>query len=159
MRRPDQQHDTRNSTHPTAWIPVAAALAVMITGCLSTFFVLQLDTFRPHLGDIVVFSPGSQDADMWEMKVPATLVSTSGKPEGACTMDPNVIATDGGSMIVEGVRETPALSYQVHWAGIHTDGTAADCGANANLLVSRTDLQRLANAAGGFGVGEKGVTR
>jgi hypothetical protein len=158
MRRPDHQHETRETTHATAWIPVAAALAVMITGCLSTFFVLQLDTFRPHLGDIVVFRPGSQDIDMWEMKVPATMVSATGKPSGTCTLDPNVIATDGGSMIVEDVREAPALSYQVHWAGIHTDG-ASDCGAGANLVVSRTDLQRLANAAGGFGVGEKGITR
>lgn len=158
MRRPDHQHETRETTHATAWIPVAAALAVMITGCLSTFFVLQLDTFRPHLGDIVAFRPGSQDADMWEMKVPATMVSATGKTNGTCTLDPNVIATDGGSMIVEDVREAPTLSYQVHWAGIHTDN-ASDCGAHANLVVSRTDLQRLANAAGGFGVGEKGINR
>jgi hypothetical protein len=158
MRRPDQQHETRDTAHATAWIPVAVALAVMVTGCLSTFFVLQLDTFRPHLGDIVVFRPGSQDADMWEMKVPAKIVSATGKANGTCTMDPNVIATDGGSMVVEGVQEQPTLSYQVHWAGIHTDG-AADCGARANLMVSRTDLQRLANAAGGFGVGEKGINR
>jgi hypothetical protein len=158
MRRPDQQHETRDTAHAAAWIPVAVALAVMVAGCLSTFFVLQLDTFRPHLGDIVVFRPGSQDADMWEMKVPATIVSATGKTEGACTMDPNAIAKDGGSMIVEGVQEEPALNYRVHWAGIHTDG-ARDCGAGANLLVSRTDLQRLANAAGGFGVGDKGIAR
>jgi len=34
-----------------------------------------------------------------------------------------------------------------------------NCGAAANILVSRTDLQRLANAAGGFGVGDKGIVR
>ena len=157
MRRPDHQNETRNTTHATAWIPVAVALAVMVTGCLSTFFVLQLDTFRPHLGDIVVFRPGSQDTDMWEMKVPATIVSRSGQADGSCTLDPNVIATTGGSLIVEGVQETPTLAYQIHWSGRHTDGGKADCGTQANVLVSRTDLQRLANAAGGFGVGEKGI--
>src|ERR1700744_2169866 len=117
MRRPE--HETRETTHATAWIPVAAALAVMITGCLSTFFVLQLDTFRPHLGDIVVFRPGSQDTDMWEMKVPATMVSATGKPSGTCTLDPNVSHTDGGSMIGEDVRQFSEWRVQGHWARLH----------------------------------------
>ncbi|HVY17066.1 MAG TPA: hypothetical protein VHB27_17720 [Rhodopila sp.] len=157
MRRPDQRQEGRNTTSLTAWLPVLAAMAVMVTGCLSTFLVLQLDEFRPQVGDIVAFRPGSEDADMWQMKVPATVVA-AGAPSGTCSLDPNVIATNGGSLIVEARQETPALSYQVHWSGMRTD-TAHDCGTHAELVVSRTDLQRLANAAGGFGVGDKGVVR
>src|ERR1700743_2755962 len=130
MKQPDQRGRTRNDTPPAtglpAWLPVLAAMAVMVTGCLSTFLVLQLDEFRPNVGDIIVFRPGSQDADMWQMTVPATVVNPVGvnpigvNPVGTmnqtCSLDPNVIATDGGRLMVEQRQETPVLGYQVHWA-------------------------------------------
>ncbi len=159
MRRPDQ-HEQKSSNPPlTAWLPVLAAIGIMATGCLSTFLVLQLDQFRPKVGDMVVFKPGSQDSDMWEMKIPATLVSQDGASQGACTLDPNVMATTGGSLVVEARQETPTLSYQIRWAGQRTASTGTNCGTEAELAVSRTDLQRLANAAGGFGVANKGVVQ
>jgi hypothetical protein len=161
MRPSDQREPSRNSpsngTSLAAWLPVLAAMAIMVTGCLSTFLVLQLDEFRPKVGDIVAFRPGSQDADMWQMDIPATRVSAMGSPVAACSLDPNVMADKGGSLIVEGRQDEPSLQYRVHWAGGETARTKGDCGASAELLVSRTDLQRLANAAGGFGVGDKGV--
>ena len=59
MLQPDQHEPSRNGTQQgtglAAWLPVLAAVAIMLTGCLSTFLVLQLDEFRPKLGDIVVF--------------------------------------------------------------------------------------------------------
>lgn len=158
MRRPDPRQDSRNTTSITAWLPVLAAMAVMVTGCLSTFLVLQLDEFRPKVGDIIAFRPGSQDTDMWQMTVPATVVDGMTPTIRTCSMDPNVIAMDGGSLVVEARQNTPSLGYQLHWSGAHTDRTA-DCGPQADLLVSRTDLQRLANAAGGFGVVNKGTVR
>lgn len=163
MRRPDQQDPIRNtSDHGTpwaAWLPVLVAMAIMATGCLSTFLVLQLDEFRPKVGDIVAFKPGSQDGDMWQMSIPATLVSDMGTPVAACSLDPNVIAEKGGSLVVEGLQDRPSLQYRLHWAGADTARSGGNCGPSANLLVSRTDLQRLANAAGGFGVGDKGFVR
>jgi hypothetical protein len=167
MRRTDQ-HDpsrqsrpngTADSTPLAAWLPVLAAMAIMVTGCLSTFLVLQLDEFRPKIGDIVTFKPGSEDTDMWQMTIPATLVSTMGSPVAACSLDPNIMADKGGSLIVEGRQEEPTLQYLIHWAGSETARTTGNCGASANLLVSRTDLQRLANSAGGFGVGDKGIVQ
>jgi len=162
MQRPDQHEPSRNSTQGpslAAWLPVLAAMAIMVTGCLSTFLVLQLDEFRPKVGDIVAFKPGSQDTDMWQMTIPATEVSSSGSPVSECSLDPNVMASSGGSLIVEGRQDVPSLQYRVHWAGSATAQTSGNCGGSANLLVSRTDLQRLANAAGGFGVGEKGIVQ
>lgn len=162
--RPSDPHDparktTTGGTSLAAWLPVIAAMAIMITGCLSTFLVLQLDEFRPKIGDIVAFAPGSQDTDMWQMNIPATMLSASGASLEACALDPNVMAETGGSLIVEGRQEEPSLQYRIHWAGSRTAKTDGNCGASASLLVSRTDLQRLANAAGGFGVGDKGVVR
>jgi hypothetical protein len=161
MRQPDQhepsRQDTSHGTGLAAWLPVIAAMAIMITGCLSTFLVLQLDEFRPKVGDIVAFKSGSQDADMWQMTIPATLVSAAGSSLEACTLDPNAMAEHGGSLVVEGLQDQPPLQYRVHWAGSPTAKADGGCGASADLLVSRTDLQRLANAAGGFGVGDKGI--
>jgi len=163
MRQSDQHKPSRNGAEPgstlAAWLPVFAALGIMITGCLSTFLVLQLDQFRPKLGDIVAFKAGSQDTDLWQMTIPATLLSAKGEPVADCTLDPNVMAENGGSMVVDGRVEVPSVQYRVHWAGSATAKSGGNCGASANLLVSRTDLQRLANAAGGFGVGEKGFVR
>ena len=56
-------------------MPVMAAMGIMVAGCLGTFMVLQLDAFRPQVGDMVVFKPGSADTDMWQMTIPATLRS------------------------------------------------------------------------------------
>ena len=157
MRRPDERGQSGSGASLSAWLPVLAATAIMITGCLSTFLVLQLDEFRPKVGDLVAFKPGSQDTDMWQMSIPATLASSSSSQGTVCTLDPNVMATDGGSLIVEGREDVPTLQYRLHWAGGPTDKSGANCGNDADLLVSRTDLQRLANAAGGFGVGDKGI--
>jgi hypothetical protein len=163
MRQSDQHKPSRNTTPQgtsfTAWLPVIAAMAIMVTGCLSTFLVLQLDEFRPKVGDIVAFRPGSQDTDMWQMSIPATMMSAMNSAAAQCSLDPNVMAEKGGSLVVEGRQDKPSLQYIVHWAGFETARTAGNCGDSAELRVSRTDLQRLANAAGGFGVGDKGIIR
>ena len=164
MRQTDQHDPSRNSTPkgipegtPLAtWWPVLAAMAIMVTGCLSTFLVLQRGEFRPKVGDIVVFKPALPDTDMWQMTIPATLVSAMGSALAECSLDPNVMADNGGSLIVEGRQVEPSLLYRVHWAGSETARTTENRGAPANLLVSGTDPQRLANSAGGFGVGDKG---
>jgi hypothetical protein len=133
-------------------------MAIMVTGCVSTFLVLQLDEFRPKVGDIVVFKPGSQDPDMWQLTIPGTLLSQTGSPGRPCSMDPNIMATTGGSLVVESRQTDPSLQYVVHWIGAQTAATEnGSCGADATVRVSRTDLQRLANAAGGFGIGDKGI--
>jgi hypothetical protein len=59
---------------------------------------------------------------------------------------------------VEGCRNGPSLQYRVHWAGSETARVGANCGGLADPLISRTDLQQLANAVGGFGVDDKGIT-
>jgi hypothetical protein len=161
---PPDQHErqrgrTSEGTPLAAWLPVLAAMAIMITGCLGTFLVLQLDEFRPRVGDIVAFNPGSQDNDVWQATIPATVVSAIGSAVAECGLDPKVMAERGGSLVVEGLQDQP-LQYRVHWAGSLTTAKAVgNCGDSADLLVTRTNLQRLANAAGGFGVGDKGVLR
>lgn len=91
MKRPDQREQSGSSF--TAWLPLLAAVAIMATGCVSTFLVLELDEFRPKVGDIVVFRPNSQDTDTWQMAIPATVVPAVGPLAATCTLDPNIMAT------------------------------------------------------------------
>jgi hypothetical protein len=163
MNRPEPTDPNRdNAGHsptPLSWISLAAVALVLAMGCLSMFTVLQLDAFQPQIGDIVAMKPGSQNTDVWQMTIPATMVSARGAPMADCALDPNVMADKGGSLVVEATVDKPLLRYRIHWEGGETAGTAHDCGASATVLVTRTDLQRLANAAGGFGVGDKGIVR
>jgi hypothetical protein len=159
MKQHNSGHRGEHNTPLTAWAPVMAAVAIMVTGCLSTLMALELDAFRPKVGDVVVFRSGSQDSDAWQLDVPATDVSSPVAAAGHCTLNPNVMATDGGSLVVEARQETSPPLYRLHWAGGHTANGAGDCGDAADLTVTRVDLQKLANSAGGFGIGDKGVTR
>jgi hypothetical protein len=160
MRRPDHREDhSHNTSLLTTWLPIVTAIAIMVTGCLSTLLVLEMDEFQPKIGDIVVFKPGSQDTDMWQMSIQATMLPANSAPATDCSLDPNVMATGGGSLVVEGREGEPSLLYRVHWSGDRTSKGSDNCGSAIDLAMARSDLQRLANAAGGFGVGEKGITR
>jgi hypothetical protein len=72
-----------------------------------------------------------------------------------CTLSPSAMAEGGGSLVVEARRMSSPPIYRVHWAGERTSTSGADCGRAADLVLSRTDLQKLANTAGGFGVGPR----
>ena len=95
--------------------------------------------------------------DVWQLEVPTYRPTQAGNT--TCTMDPAVIVRLGGSLVVEARDDaTPAVQYRLHWAGAHSANGAGDCAGSADIAVSRVDLQKLANAAGGFGV-EHGVVR
>lgn len=157
MRRGDDGHDDGNHADWTALGPAVLVVIAMLIGCVAAFMLMNLDSLRPKVGDIVVFHQTTREQDVWQLEV-ATYVPT---PEGrqSCVMDPAVIVRDGGSLVIEG-RDDSNLSaqYRLHWAGAHSAAGAGDCAGSADIAVSRIDLQKLANAAGGFGV-ETGVIR
>lgn len=157
MRRQDQQKSDRREATLAVWAPALVAMGIMFTGFLGTLMVLQLDAFRPAVGDMVVYQPNSQDSDVWQLQVPAT--AHNGTGDTHCVLNPTVMAAGGGSLVVEARRDTSPPVYRLHWAGARTENGAADCGGTADVSVTRTDLQKLANAAGGFGVGNKGMVR
>lgn len=106
-----------------------------------------------RVGDILAFKPEANVAD--SLAVSATRADAAGRPGAACTLDPAVMAHDGGSIVVESKSLTQPL-YEVHWAGVHTSTGPADCGQSAELTLSRMDLQTLVNAIGGFTFNSRG---
>jgi hypothetical protein len=153
MIRPDQDPREPTSLSWPAWAPaLSAALLIVAIGGLTTYLALKFDALRPRVGDMVVFLPTPADADSWQLLVATTAVAGRERAAGPCVLDPNEMSATGGSLIVEAREETSPPRFQLHWAGRHTAKGSGDCGAAADLTLDRYDLQRLANAAGGFGV-------
>lgn len=156
MRHNDQErrHDTRAIMMAIA--PAIAAVVLMLVGTAATIALMGMEAFRPKVGDFVVFRQALPDGDNWHLAIPASNVAERRPSDGPCVIDPNVIAKTGGSLIVEFREDASALLYHLHWAGTHTAAGEGDCGREADLTVTRTDLQKLANAAGGFGISTRG---
>lgn len=116
----------------------------------------EVRALAPSLGDIVSFANVPTDPG-------SALVLTAeraGAPRGrTCVLDTAVMAKSGGSLFVEagnpaaagGSRAHWRVHWRVHWAGGATSAGPADCGRNAELLLSANQLQELASSVGGFG--------
>jgi hypothetical protein len=153
MVRPEQDPREPTTTSWPTWAPaLAAALLIMVIGGMTTYLALQFDALRPQIGDMIVFVPSKADAETWQLKVSTVSVTGREQTAGPCVFDPNEMAATGGSLIVEARDESNPPRFQLHWAGQHTAKGTGDCGSVADLTLDRFDLQRLANAAGGFGV-------
>ncbi len=157
MQLGDHEH---NDGHDAKWVavgPAVLAVSVMLISCIITFLLMNLEALRPKVGDMVVFRPNTQEQDVWQIQVPTYQPTAAGQT--SCTMDPAVIVRQGGSLVVEARDDTtPEAQYRLHWAGPHSANGAGDCAGSADIAVSRVDLQKLANAAGGFGL-EHGIVR
>jgi hypothetical protein len=109
-----------------------------------------------RVGDILVFKPDASVAD----GLPITATRSTPLPQQSaltrtCTLDPAVMAHEGGSIVVETQSLTQPV-YGVHWSGRRTSTDAADCGSSVDLTMSRMDLQSLVNSIGGFSINSRG---
>jgi hypothetical protein len=140
------------SEHSTAGIGRAAVLGTLI-GLLLAGSVAMVSAARtldiaPKVGDILVFKHGARMPDDWDFTV-----TTSSAV--ACVLTPAAMASEGGSLVVEGRLDNGRI-YHVHWAGGRTSNGPTDCGRNTDLVMNREEVQLLSNAVGGPGV-ELGV--
>jgi hypothetical protein len=122
------------------------AMTVVCIAIVVGLCVRLAEQLEPTVGDIADFSPQRVNQDA--MSVDVTVKAGN----RTCVLASEVIARGGGSLVVVARQASTDGAYLVHWAGSHTSNGAADCGASADLLVSRRDLLSLAGAAGGFGV-------
>jgi hypothetical protein len=134
----------------------AALLAVVVAlvGVAGAVKIAQsASELGPAVGDIVQFDPKGYIPLDVRTRIAATRADAS-----ACTLDLDTIHRAGGSLIVEQrLPADDARLYRVHWAGQRSASGAADCGANADLTLDDANLDMLAMAAGGWGVGHKHV--
>jgi hypothetical protein len=134
------------------WTPaLAVTVSILLTVCFVSMCMLELEQYGPNVGAIVVFKPSAQGMDMW--RITASVDDSSGSR--SCILNPGVMAVSGGSLVVEARRMSSPPIYRVHWAGQRTSDDSGNCGKQADLILSRSDLQKLANTAGGYGAGPK----
>ena len=128
---------------------IAGALVTAATGlCV----LGELEQLGPTVGNLIVFRPTPSMTEWWRIKAavaePGDSVRTTAI--GSCDLSPSIMGDGGGSMVIEARRLTSPPTYRVHWAGKRTTRDANDCGRTADLILSRSDLMRLADVAGGF---------
>lgn len=158
MARRDPDPPKTSPLSLPAWAPaMAVTLLLIATGGMTTWLAMKFAAIRPALGDMIVFArmPPDRvppDRGGWTLLVAPDAVAGRALSTGPCVFDPNEMASGGGSLIVEGREDTSPPRFRVHWSGQRTARGQGDCGATADLTLNRYDLQRLANAAGGFGV-------
>jgi hypothetical protein len=129
---------------------LASAVALMACTCLMRIARVT----APRIGDIVAFNAAKRDPA-------STVAQVDAAPVGAgsnvtCQLDASTMLRSGGSLLVEEIQPKQAREYLVHWAGSLTSSGACDCGASADLLLSRGDLGALSVAAGGFFTADTG---
>jgi len=153
MIRPDQKPRDPSTPSGPAWAVTLVMVSLIVgIGGMTTWLALKFDALRPGVGDMIVFAPSRSDGDTWKLEVTTTDIAGRDRQAGTCVLDPNEMSAASGSLVIEAREDVSPPRFQLHWAGQRTAKGAGDCGASADVVLDRFDLQRLANAAGGFGV-------
>ena len=133
------------------------AVGALLTVTTGLWCMRQLEEFGPSVGGIIVFKPDPIASERWVINAVRLEHGFIESPKTSsvrnCVISPGVMARAGGSLVIEARRMSRPPAFRVHWAGGHTDNGPGDCGVVADLLLERTDVMRLANAAGGFNGG------
>ena len=143
-------------------MPLLTVILALIAGALSTlttglWAMQELEQFGPSVGSIIAFRPDAAATERWSVNAAVVDTSNPGVPWPAgvrhCALSPGVMSGRSSSLVVEARLLSSPPVFRVHWAGGHTEAGSGDCGAVADIVLERTDLMRLANAAGGFSSG------
>jgi len=150
----------RNGSRPreiSGWLRCAVVIAAVISAGLASGAAVvaaaRTVDLAPKVGDILVFRPGARLPSDWAFNA----VIASDQLPVSCVLKPIVMASAGGSLVVER-RSRDSRLYHVHWAGRQTSDDDADCGVAADLFLSVDDLQLLSNVVGGPGVEHRAFT-
>jgi hypothetical protein len=146
-----QAHDDKTPGLLPAALLAAVVALVGLAGAVK--IARTAVALGPTVGDIVQFDPkGYLPLDVH------TQVAAQRTDASACVLDLEAIHRSGGSLIVEQRRLGDGNPrYRVHWAGRQSAKGPADCGQDADLVLDDSNLELLAMAAGGWGVGHKHI--
>jgi hypothetical protein len=134
---------------PFGILTYVLASGLCLTTCLLSFS--EMSQVGPAVGEIVTFDPRDGPKHWDQPGIQADLLSAA-EPRRSCVLMPSVMASAGGSFVIEAKQMSHPPVFLVHWSGLRTDRGARDCGQSADLTLPLTQLRALANVAGGFGV-------
>jgi hypothetical protein len=143
--------DRRKTSQPFQLVLIlAATLLAVVSGMAG--IVHQAAGLGPRVGDLVAFDPAHHAPFDSTVRLTASRLRQT-----SCVLDVATMQKSGGSLVLERRGSEPDRLYRVHWSGLRTSDDADDCGGQADLVLSRTDIDLLATAAGGFGVDHTSV--
>jgi hypothetical protein len=143
--------DRRKTSQPPQFVLILAAMLLAVVSGMAGI-VHQVAELGPRVGDLVAFDPAYRAAFTSDARL------TAHRPkQTACVLDVATIQKSGGSLVLESRGSDPDRLYHAHWSGRRTSQDADDCGSQADLVLSRNDIDTLATAAGGFGVDHTSV--
>ncbi|HUB48934.1 MAG TPA: hypothetical protein VMB73_28495 [Acetobacteraceae bacterium] len=136
--------DRRNNDHLSSTLVGAVAMALAIIVIVGASLRLA-DALSPGTGDMINFVPPETGVVTGQASL---IVARVGQvPVAFCALDPGVMRQSGGSLVIEAVASNAARRYRVHWAGVRTSESAADCGPAADLVLTPNDFAMLSFAA------------
>ncbi|MBV8397483.1 MAG: hypothetical protein JOZ17_01930 [Acetobacteraceae bacterium] len=104
-----------------------------------------------------------QDGDMMHLttshrwtRTAQSRLTVERQGESGCVLDLGVMAGSGGSVLIISRSARPHRIYHVQWSGPRTSEGSGDCGRSAELIVNDDELELLASAAAGWGLGLRG---
>ena len=144
--------DRRKTTQPPQFVLLLAAMLLAVVSGMAGIVHQVAEELGPRVGDLVAFDPAHRAPFTSDARL------TAYRPQQeACVLDVATMQKSGGSLVLERRGSGPDRPYQAHWSGRRTSQDANDCGSQADLVLSRNDIDTLATAAGGFGVNHTSV--
>jgi len=138
--------DRRKTSQPPQFVLLLAAMLLAVVSGMAGI-VHQVAELGPRVGDLVAFDPASPAPFTSDARLTAHRLR-----QAACVLDVATLQKSGGSLVLERRGSGPDRLYHAHWSGSRTSPDADNCGSQADLVLSRNDIDTLATAAGGFGV-------
>ncbi|WP_428493446.1 hypothetical protein [Rhodopila sp.] len=128
--------------------PALAATGCLLAVAVAVNAVVALAFAAPRVGDIVAFAPSAAMASGDDTRLVA---HRRGRAD--CILDVGVLRRSGGSLVVDAQLFGDGDDFRIHWAGPRTSDDPRNCGGDVDLIVGQRELNLLALAAGGWGVG------
>ena len=136
----------------TVLIILASVLSLF--ACLISFS--EVAQIGPDVGEMVSFDPANGPRYWSQPGIPAVIFQAgdhaNGAPPRTCIRMPSIMASGGGSLVIEAKETSEPPLFRVHWSGSRTNSGAHDCGKSADLTLQLVQLRALANVAGGYGI-------
>lgn len=132
-------HDLYNALAGLGLIGLVATVIIAST-------LRLVDDLGPQIGDIIKFD--SAKKGLPDMQKPIAVVRVGGLTAVSCVLDPHIMLTSGGSLVIKAMQTKPDFIFGVDWVGTHTSDGQTDCGAAAEFRLSRPEVVALKLAAG-----------
>lgn len=131
--------------------------ALVVTACIlatavAVNTIVALARAAPQVGDIVAFVPSATARPDGSTRL---IAHRQGRSD--CILDLGVLRRSGGSLVTDGQLIGDGGGFRAHWAGARTSDDQRNCGGDVDLILGQHDLDALALAAGGYGVGPRRV--